>query len=70
MINDPWGKTNEAWLWASCSLRITALQVLSVRIPGEGKWIVSQGIKKNTHMNKSFGEQTVGKSQEESIQCE
>jgi hypothetical protein len=49
MINDPWGKTNEAWLWASCSLRITALQVLSVRIPGEGKWIVSQGIKKNTH---------------------
>lgn len=46
MINDPWGKTNEAWHWASCSLRITALQVLSVRIPGEGKWIVSQEEKK------------------------
>lgn len=35
----------------SCFLRIIALKVSSPRIPGEGKWIASQGIK-HTHRRK------------------
>lgn len=47
MINDPQGKTNEALaLGKLFSKNNSALQVLSLRIPGEVKWILSQEGKK------------------------
>lgn len=49
MINDPQGKTNEALaLGKLFSKNNSALQVLSLRTPGEVKWILSQEGKNHT----------------------